>query len=87
MPRCRGVRDTKCIRTPKVKLCRKSDDEGVPKVTEMLAKVSYPGRNFGGRQTLYTSKSISGNGCTNGQCETTRKRTNGRGTHMEPSNT
>lgn len=65
MPWCRGVRDTKCIRTPKVKLCQKSDGESVQKVTEMPAKVSSPGHNFGGRQTLYTFKSISGNGCTN----------------------
>ena len=77
MPQYGGVRDMKCIRTPKVKLCWKSGGEGVPKMTEMAEKPSSPGRNFGGTQTLYTFKSISGNGVTSGLDETTRERTNG----------
>jgi len=77
MPQYSGVRDMKCIRTPRAKPCPKSGGEGVPKVIEMVAKPSSPGRTFGRTQTLYTSKSTSGNGATGGRDETTRERTDG----------
>lgn len=57
----------KYVRAPKVEPCWKSDGKGVPKTTEILVKAVSPGRHLGGKQTLYASKSISGNGPTSGR--------------------
>ena len=54
------------VRTPEAKSCWKSDGKSVPKTTEIPVKAVSPGRHLGGKQTLYASKSISGNGPTSG---------------------
>ena len=55
-----GARDVKYIRTPEVRLRWKSNGKNAPKATEILVKVTSPGRHLGGKQTLYASKFIFG---------------------------